>query len=215
MIFFVAPEVSVSSYYLNRQVIHCKISTALDSGGNYFLRHQDFHWQLVSEQPIWENLSFLRSQEPCGQVVLSLVSAVCLLSCRGAWNALREEGRCAETEDRLREECVPHREPCGRNAFFRASATSDTNDWHRPFLCIPWCRNGCTESLPTVTSQGVESWGSYQGVRPWVCAVLMESLRCPASLTAVLVLISGSQGLCVWSCRWVIKGLGGFCRVTR
>ena len=61
MIFFVAPEVSVSSYYLNKQVIHCKISTALDSGGNYFLRHQDFHWQLVSEQPIWENLSFLLS----------------------------------------------------------------------------------------------------------------------------------------------------------
>ena len=118
MIFFVAPEVSLSSYYLNRQAIHCKSSTVLDSGGNYFLRHQDFHWQLVSEQPIWESLSFFRSQESRGQAVLSLVSAICLLPCRGAWNAPREGGRCAQTEAGWREGCVPHREPWGRSAFF-------------------------------------------------------------------------------------------------
>lgn len=70
MIFFVALEVPVSSCYLNRQVIHCKISTPPDSGENYFLRHQDFHWHLVSEKPICENLSSFRSQEPFGQVVL-------------------------------------------------------------------------------------------------------------------------------------------------
>lgn len=76
MIFFVAPEVSLSSYYLNRQIIHCKSATVLDSGGNYFLRRQDFHWQLVSEQPIWENLSFFRSQESGG-----LVPGLCYFSC--------------------------------------------------------------------------------------------------------------------------------------
>ena len=214
MIFFVAPEVSLSSYYLNRQAIHCKSSTVLNSGGNYFLRHQDFHWQLVSEQPIWESLSFFRSQESRGQAVLSLVSAICLLPRRGAWNAPGEGGRCAQTEAGWREECVPHREPWGRSAFFRPPLPVIPVTSAGPAVCSrmqKWMRRILAYSYK------VREWraGVYTRVQPWVCAVLTESLHCPASLTVVPVLISGSQGLCVWCCRWVIKGLGRFCRVTR
>lgn len=70
MIFSVALEESVLSCFFNRQVIHGQIFIPLDSGGNYFLRHQDFHWQLVSEKPICETFSSLRDQEPFGQMAL-------------------------------------------------------------------------------------------------------------------------------------------------
>lgn len=57
-------------------------------------------------------------------------------------------------------------------------------------------------------SQGVESWGLHQRIQPRVCAVLMESLRCPAPLIVVPVLIPGSQGLCVWVLQMGDKGAG-------
>lgn len=124
MIFFVALVMSVSSCYLNRQVILSKISSLLRRGRNYFLRHQDFHQHLVSEKAICQNL-LSGINRPL--VRWSCPRPLAFLACRWAWSAPRER-RCAEAERGIdykrnvwwRGESIREGwEPCGGNAFLQ------------------------------------------------------------------------------------------------
>lgn len=222
MIFFVALEVSVSSYYLNsnllEQIIHTKISTPLDSGGNYSLRHQDFHQQLVSKKSIRENLSSFRYQKPFGQ--WSCPRPVALVTCRQAWYAPREQGRCAEAGKGIdyksnvwqRWECLrTESEPCVWSVFLTGPPPPDHSQLSQEAL--PLFADAEMEARkPCLKLQS--QWVAELGFTPGSLALSVHT--CPphyiASLTFVLQHVFQAPQLPWvdgggWQ-KWVLKACG-------